>query len=158
MLTEPEKVLPKLAAQLHVDVFDAVFNSVVSALPQLFEMHSQQRTAREAAQSEFYSEFPTLKDPKYIPQVETALLLYKQMNPNATRAQAIAHTGVQVSLANQLTLPEKYLKQMGVVSAPPPVAPAAFVPASPGGARVPAPSGQPNYYEAIAQEDVVDRT
>ncbi len=157
MLVEPEKVIPKLAAQLHLDVFEATVNAIVSALPRIIESQTQQRTARELAKQEFYTEFPALEDSKFERQVETAIVMYKQLNPQATRAQAIAAAGVQVSLANQIPLPTKFMSGLSAPAEPTQQRSASFTPA---GAGAPASTPgfvNPNYFTKIAEEDVLDR-
>lgn len=157
MAIEPEKVMPKMAARLHVDVFEATFNALVAALPRLMESHSQARTAREEAKNEFFTEFPALKDPQYQTAVETAVSMFRQMNPSATRAQAIAAAGVQVSLAHQIPLPAKFMQGYTAMQAVPPVPAAPFAPVGPGASGVPPAGGVPNYFAKIAEEDVEDR-
>jgi hypothetical protein len=157
MIVEPEKVIPKLAARLHVDVFEATFNAIVSALPRLMDAHSQARVDRDAAKNQFYNEFPSLKDPKYDETVQTALAMFRHMNPNATRAQAIAAAGVQASLTHQLPLPERFMQGFAPINPATPASPSPFSPASPGAASVPHVKGPSSFFEKIAEEDILDR-
>ena len=156
---EPEKVLPQIAARLHVEVFEATVNAVISHLPNIIENITQQRTARSAAEQTFYTEFPVLKDQKFRQQVEAGLQYYKHINPSATMEQAVAHVGVQVSLANQLSLPQKYLEQMGLVTRPADAGMQSnrpIPPASPGASRSEPAPGPTNYYAKIAEEELDD--
>jgi hypothetical protein len=158
MAIEPEKVLPMMAAKVHLDVFEAVMHGITSLLPQFLEAQTQQRTASESAKTEFFSEFPGLKDDKFQQEIKAALLTYRQFNPSATRAQAIAAAGVQVSLMHGVVLPEKYFKGLAGTTAPAPVETprANFTPASPGGSTTPASPDPANYYTRIAQEEIFD--
>jgi hypothetical protein len=157
MAVEPERVIPKLAATLHLQVFEAVMHGITNYLPQVIEAQAAQRTTRDAVRNEFFSEFPALKDGKYQRDVEAALVTYRQYNPQGTRAQAITHAGVHVSLAHGIALPEKYFKGMNGAVAPAPgeVRPATpFTPAAPGSSQTPPPPASSNYYAKIAEEDL----
>jgi hypothetical protein len=152
MQTEPEVVLPKLAAKLHMAVREAVVQEVRRDLPVMFQgMQEVQR--REAASKEaFYKANPDLTG--YEPQVLQVGMFFRQSNPNATPDEAIERIGNMTRMA--LGLPPK------AGGAPPPAAPstaatptrpAPFRPAAPGAAgpaAAPAPSGNP--FEALAEE------
>lgn len=153
---EPEKALPKLAARLYLDVFDNVVQTVVQSLPSLMENISQQRTARQEAENAFFTEFPGLKDSKYAPQVQSALVAYKAQNPQATMEQAIANVGVQVSFANKVALPEKYLDALGLRPNTPSRPSAPIAPAGPGGAGSAPVKPSDNYFTRVAEEDLAD--
>lgn len=156
---EPEKVLPKLAARLYVDIYENVFRSIAQAVPSMMEGYTQQRTARQEAENTFYSEFPSLKGKQNLQsQIENGLAYFRQQNPTATRDQAIAAVGVQVSIANGIPLPQSYLEKMGVQvnkepakKKPPPI-----TPANPGAGGSPPVQKSDNYYTRIAEEDIDD--
>jgi hypothetical protein len=152
MQTEPEVVLPKLAAKLHMAVREAVMQDIQRDIPGM--LHGvQEIQRREAASKEaFYSANPDLKG--YEQQVLQVGMFFRQSNPNATPDEAIERIGNMTRMA--LGLPPK------AGGTPPPAAPpsaatpsrpAPFRPAAPGAAgpaAAPAPSGNP--FEALAEE------
>lgn len=89
--TEPETVLPVLAAKVHLDVLDAV----MAQLPQRVGALIQQTTAaerREAeAEREFFAPFPDLQP--YKAQVLQVGRMFRAANPKATKEEAIQMIG-----------------------------------------------------------------
>jgi hypothetical protein len=140
--TEPEKVLPKLAAKLQMDVMDMVLRQVAQQVPlyvQEFSQHSQRETQ---AQTEFFSTWPELRG--YDAQILQMGAAFRQLNPKASAKEAIDRIGKMTMDALGLT---KAAPQGG-----PPVAPqAAFRPATPGGTGA-APVAK-SKWEALMDDD-----
>lgn len=91
LATEPETVLPKLAAKLHMQVTQNVLASVQQMLPQAVQSLQTQTSAEQQAKDAFYKEWPELagheSDVLRIGQV------YRQTNPNAKPDQAVREIG-----------------------------------------------------------------
>lgn len=141
--TEPEKVLPALAAKLHLDVMKTVMAQVNGMLPQVMQQQTKVVERETKAQDMFFGQWPQLRG--YEKQVLEVGRMYRQMNPNAAPDEAVKRIG-EVALA-ALGLP--------VAAAPTPPAPPApqqgFRPSAPG--RVNAPSRQPTEWEELLGDD-----
>lgn len=155
MLTEPETVLPKLAAQLHMEVTEHVMRSVMAAMPQWMDGFTQSRSRETEAEQVFYGANPDLKDPAYKNAVIQMGKAYRAMNPNAPAEEAVKVIGNMVRTAMGLQAPQA---PAGMTVAQPaaPAAPAPFVPArGGGGAAVPTPSSS-NPWSQMAEEFLTD--
>jgi len=148
LATEPEKVLPRIAAQATVSAFEAVISTMRGMLPQMFENFTQEREARKTYRNSFYATWPQLDKPEYATTVRQVAETFGQLHPNATPEQAIKAIGVQAAymLGVPLDMP---------ASAPAPVSapamPKPFTPASPGASGSVRPAGTPaNIFEELA--------
>lgn len=141
--TEPEKVLPQMAARLHMEVLDNVMQHVYQALPTVIESTTQGSVREQKAQEEFYGAWPELRE--HGAQVLQMGQMYRQMNPKATPQEAIQRIG-------ELTMVALGLKRAEAPGAQAPETPAApFRPAAPG--RVSAPPSPKNKWEAVMDDD-----
>lgn len=148
LLTEPEVVLPQLAAKLHMEVVEHVMRSVQSAIPQWMHGYVEQRSREESAEKLFYEANPDLKDPSYRNAVLQMGLAYRQLNPNAPAEEAVKVIGNMVRSSLGLT-PATPVQQ--APAAPQPT-PRVFTPArGGGGGAVQAPSVS-NPWAAMAEE------
>jgi hypothetical protein len=131
MLTEPEKVIPKLAARLYVDAYEGVMQAVSKVLPSLVHQVQASSSAAEANQRAFFEKWPALQKPEYDETLRKIGVAWRTMNPKADPETAVQEIG---ALA------------MGLLKLTPSEAPAAtptpkpYVPAAPGGS---VPSGPP---------------
>jgi len=121
LATEPEKVLPKLAAQLHMSVLQQVQANLVNQIPQLLN-GVQDRNVRETkAKDEFFTAWPELKGKEQ--EVLQMGVMFRQLNPKATPAEAVARIG-------EMTMNALGLRRAAPPAQnTPPVAPAPFRPA-----------------------------
>lgn len=121
LIAEPEKVLPKLAARMHMQVMENVRKEVdqmmVERVPVVMQQHQEVAKKNSDARSAFYKANPDLE--KHEQTVLQIGQVYRTMNPKATPADAIKAIGdlVRVSLG----LPLQGAKPSGVT---PPVKPA----------------------------------
>lgn len=148
--TEPENVLPVLAARVHQSVVKGVENWIQQHLPTYLNGMKTADAAESKAKAAFYGAHPDLT--AYEEQVIKAGQLYRQMNPNASPEVAIQAIGDIVRASVGLTRP---------AAGAAPAAPAASAPAagwSPAGsgaaapARAPAPTGEDNW-STLAEPD-----
>lgn len=147
--TEPENVLPHLAATLHRTIARGVVNLLQTQLPSYLHHHGEVTRLNNEAKDEFYAAHPHLKG--YEQQVLQAGQLYRQLNPTADRATSIKAIGKIVTDSLGLTV-------AGAPAAPAAAAVAAaaapgFTPAGATGSRGPAPAAAKNEFEAMAEED-----
>lgn len=130
--TEPEKILPQLAARLHVDVMKNVMAQMQGVLPQLVQQVQSVSTREAGAQDLFFKAWPELKG--YDQQVLQVGKMYRQMNPNASPEEAVQRIG---ELA--MTAMGMQRKSAQAMAAPAPQG--AFRPSVPGRVSAPAPAG-----------------
>ena len=143
--TEPELVLPKLAAAMHLRITKSILASVQGLLPQMMQAQTITQTTEQAARQTFYSANPDLNKPEF----ETAVLqvgaMYRKVNPRASAEEASKKIGEMARLS--LGLPQ--------LNAPAPAAPVAQKPFSParGGSGGGVPAAQPSVWEDLARRD-----
>lgn len=130
--TEPEVVLPTLAARMHIAVVNEVMARVQRDMPAAFHQMQTYNTREEAAKNEFYGRWPELKG--HETEVFKAGAIYRQLNPSASKEQALEGVGQMCKVALGMAL----APAPGAIESPAPIvrtAPAApaFRPASPGG-------------------------
>lgn len=128
LLTEPETVLPRLAAQVHLEVTENVLKAVHQMVPGLIQEINRSTVVETQAENAFFDRNPDLKgvDRAKIIQIGA---MFRQVNPNADADTAIATIGSMVRTALGISAPQ-------VSDAPPPpVAPPLqpFAPARGGG-------------------------
>lgn len=58
--SEPSKVLPKLAATLHMQVLTAAVTQAANLMPAIFDQITNNRRDTDAKEAEFYTQFPEL--------------------------------------------------------------------------------------------------
>ena len=136
LVMEPEKVLPQLAAKIHVHIASQMGQVVQQLLPAMVGNIVEQRVKAIRAESEFFDQFPQLKDPRFRSVVTQSLQLAKQASPNATRAQ-IMNDGAVIAI-NRLRLQQRNAAPPQPVTTPP----QPFQPAMGGGAAPPQPQPQ----------------
>lgn len=149
--TEPEVVLPQLAAKVHQAIAINLERTLSSVVPNLIRNVAKMDSVEAEARTAFTARWPELV--KHEPEVLRIGAIYRQLNPNATRETAIERIGQLVYEALGLTPPAPAAGGASALAAPAaPAAPARpFTPAGgAGGARGPAPAGD-NEFEAMAQ-------
>ena len=139
--TEPEKVLPQLAARLHMDVMKAVMGQMKGLMPEMIQRHTQVARKEGQAQDLFFKAWPELKG--YDKQIMQAGRLFREMNPNADANTAVERIGAlaMAALGMQRAAPAQDQQ----------IRPAPFTPAVPG--RVSAPVAQKNMWADLAEDD-----
>ncbi|MHB0978386.1 MAG: hypothetical protein ACYC1K_03255 [Minisyncoccota bacterium] len=127
LLKSPETVLPKLAAQLQLNVMEQVIQQVASMLPQFMDSHVGQQKASADNRKSFFEAWPDLNKPEYEETLTRVALAYRQANPTASKEKTIKEIGAIAAIT------------LGVVpnaQATPPVNPPvqpAYRPTMPGG-------------------------
>lgn len=95
MLTAPDEVLPRLAANLHVGITRSVANIVRVMLPNVIEQHLGQREARTS----FYSQVESVNADlaNYRPLVDKARQLVSQLKPDLPQDQLAQNVAALVT-------------------------------------------------------------
>jgi hypothetical protein len=134
-MMEPEKILPVFAARLYVDIYDAVFSSIAAQLPQMMGQREQVQQVQRNTENQFFTRWPTLKDPSLQGDIASVARTYRATNPQATLEQSIEAVGAMVSVIKGVPLPGQNPAQPSVSpqSRPP-------LPAGVGASRAPVPA------------------
>lgn len=148
LLTEPEKVLPKLAATLHQQIRQEMLATIGQIVPHLARQTQATDTREAAAKEQFFSKWPGLR--KHEQQVLQVGAMYRQMNPTAQGDAVVDAVGKLVAGALGMD-------PSAVGTAPPAQAPtlSQFRPSGVGsaGAR---PAPQQNPFAALAAQTFDD--
>lgn len=143
----PEKVLPKLAAELQMRAYESVTNAVMRNIPALVTRIMQDTKTSAEMEEAFYAKWPQLKG--YETQTLQMAQMWKQLNPNATPEKAAEEIGRATLAALGLA--------MTPISDQPPTeihgAPAVFeAPPSPPIERQPTSARNENVFSALNAE------
>ena len=141
-LTEPGAVVPKLVANLFMDVYDAVFMNLVNQLPAFVGSIVGKTREAENFEKKFYDKWPMLKaKPEYDATVRRIAASYRQLNRSVPVEQAIQDIGAQAVVA------------LGLISQLQQPAPAQNRPYRPvvGGVVQPQPKPESNPFSELAE-------
>jgi hypothetical protein len=148
----PAEVLPKIAAELYLQVYENVMNGVIAALPRMVQGVQQQTQAITSAEEKFYGRWDKLNTGEGKATVARLGAAYRQANPNTTLDDFIRDVGIQASIALQLpiegyTAPQEIPEERSQPSRPPA-----------GGASRPAvqSAASSNPFSAMAEEFIED--
>lgn len=144
--TEPELVLPELAATLHLEVVDAIMNMLPQHVGSIVEHHTRVTQANKEAEDSFFKAWPELVGHK--DAVLRVGQMYRAANPKATKDQAIGVIGkfVMDSLGIVRTAPSAPSNP-----APTPAQVNPFVPAA--GSASGQPPATPGEWDFILDDD-----
>lgn len=157
--TEPELVLPKLAANLHMQITKDVMAGIQSILPSLMTNISAASTAEQTARNQFYSVNPDLANPQFEDAIIQCGKLFRSVNKDAPADRAAILIG---NMARQaLGLPSLQAVQSTTTasgSVTNPVQPQVtqkIMPFSPsrGGSGAGGVVNQPSEWEQLASDD-----
>jgi hypothetical protein len=151
LLTEPEVVIPKLAAKLHMEVVEHVMRSVQSAVPQWIQGYNNSQSTEQAAETTFYGANPDLQDPAYKGAIIQMGMAYRQLNPSAPAEEAVKVIGNMVRSAMGLGAPMPSAPSGGAASVAQALAPT-FTPARGGGGGAALTSTSDNPWAKLAEE------
>lgn len=149
LLTEPEKVLPELAAELHMQVLESAVYGIMAQVPQIVQNVIAMQQSTERNEASFFAAWPQIaaRKAEAMPLIGRFAPIYRQANPSASLEDFTREIGsmVMVALRIQPTGPGEAL------TVTPPVA---FAPAVPGGGSAPI-VGTPapkNQWEQLQEE------
>jgi len=156
LITEPEKVLPVLMANMHARVMENVVSYLQQALPHAVRQVSSTETVQQAAAAKFFTEWPELNKPEFGESVARVLAGYRQANPKASQEDVIREGGVAALVSLRIPIPDRVLTRHNV-DRPDATKGAAFTPAPTGAARGAPVKGPENTFSILAQEDLQDQ-
>lgn len=149
-LTEPEKLLPKLAAKLHIGVLEASMRAMQAMMPVMLNQVNQATELNTKAKGLFQSVNPDLADPQYEPYILELGQFYRSKNRTASPEEASRAIGDLVRAAFGLARPSQPTQQAPVQ--PTPAAATPFSPVRGGGSRVGGQVKPLNPFEALDME------
>lgn len=149
LLTEPELVLPRLAAQLELNATRRALEAVQRMIPQLVpQVLTSQDTEKKAADF-FFGQNPDLNPKKHGKAIMEAGVMFRKLNPKATPEEAAKKIGEIVRQSLGLKAPAA-----GAPAPKPAGKPAPHRPAAAGATRQAAPKQQDNSVWAdLASDD-----
>lgn len=165
LISEPDKVIPQLAAQMHVTIArqlgDYMQQAMQTLVPQMALSVMQRQMGAFRAEQSFFGQYPALANPAFKPVVLQALKFAKAFAPNATREQIMKDAAEMAAARLKITLapPNQQQPQQPRQPHTPAQMPAQgtampFMPAVPGGAPAAQQTGQPggNIFEELASD------
>jgi|SRR5687768_6494088 len=148
--TEPELVLPKLAANMHMAMTKSLLTAVQAMIPDYVVQHNAVATADQEAKQAFYSANKDLVN--HEAAVMQVAKIFRAANPTAPREVAIKTIGdmvrMSLGITPQATTPPPAQTLQQVVN---PSAARPFTPAKGGGQRAPAKA--PNQWDDLIKDD-----
>lgn len=150
--TEPELVLPEMAARVHQAVFKGIQQYMTQVVPLFLQQHAQVQEANQKSKEAFFGRWPSLKG--HDARVLEVGRMYAQMNPKATPAERLETVG-QIACAALGITPDPAPSGKGDPQPKPGVkkpAAAGFRPTNPAGSSSAALPPSDNPYEAMAEE------
>lgn len=103
LITDPNKVLPRVAAQVVATTYEAVMRTIGAQLPMMLETYNHGARLRDQVVDEFYDKFPDLKGHEAV--VEQTAKAFRAVNPGATKEQAMQMVGSMVMVQLGLHAP-----------------------------------------------------
>lgn len=147
--TEPSKALPRLAAQLHMQVLTAAVTQTANLVPNLIAQYQQNQSGVEAIENKFYGEYKDLNDHRQT--VDNIARLYRQLNPTKSFEDAAPEIAAMARVQLRLPVPGQVQMQQ---TQPQPQVQQPVVPSSArGGQAAAAPIAQPTEWEELIQEE-----
>lgn len=171
LISEPDTVIPRLAARMHVRMQVQLAQQIAQILPGIVQTQLVQANKVQGLETSFFGQYPELNKPEFRQTVQESLAMIRQVNPKADRDEvmrdgaALAAVRLRTRLGNaqepaQLpALPQNMplVPAQAPVAAPAPVIPspppvqAPFAPAQSGGASEPVVPTDPNLDNIFAQ-------
>jgi hypothetical protein len=110
LVTDPQKVFPKLQAKVFTEMWLAVEEMMQRNLPTAIENTTRELKVRDEKVDAFFEAWPKLDRKLHGAQVAQVASVYSQVNKNATEADVIKYVGMQVMMLNgiapELTTPQ----------------------------------------------------
>lgn len=151
LLTEPETVLPRMAARMHMEVMENAMRAMQVMLPQMMSSVQHATQVETSAKGLFHQTNPDLVDPKLEPAILEMGTVYRRLNPAATPETAAVAIGNLVRASLGIAMPQAAAAP--AAAAVPPAVP--FVPAR-GGSGGPIKAGSGDVWGQLANEFLAD--
>ena len=99
--TAPETVLPKLAANMHVQIMREAYGQMqqmMQAVPALIKQHLESEQQERSAEERVFGEWPGLKEHKAV-MLKNVILARQAQGPQATAEQVLEAAGVLTAMS-----------------------------------------------------------
>lgn len=106
LLTEPEKVLPALAAKVHMEVLENSMRAMQAMVPVMMQQVTQHTEVNNQARNLFVGMNPDLADPSLEPTILKLGTVYRSVNPTAPAPEAARAIGNLVRAALGIAAPQ----------------------------------------------------
>lgn len=154
-LTEPELVLPKTAARLHMAITKDVIGGIHSVLPGIIQAYMNNTGVEQKARDSFYAKNPDLNNPEYEQYIFKIGKMFREVNPNATSDVAAERIGDMVRQALGIQRQQVAAELVApTVQSASTLSPKPFMPARGGSGN--APVKEANSWMEIAGDDGLD--
>ena len=143
LISEPDTVLPRLAARMHVRMQVQTAQQIAQILPAMISQQIEQATKVQSLENSFFGQYPELNKPEYRQTVAESLAMIRQVNPQASR-EDVMRDGAALAAVRLKTRLGQAQQQAPLPKLPPqmPMGGPAHVPAQqPQGPFTPAQSG-----------------
>lgn len=124
LLTEPETVLPRLLAKAHMQMTKSVLESVQGIIPNVMETTQVASKAETEARNAFFSVNRDLAKPEYEEAILAAGSVFRKLNPNTPRDEAVKRIGEMARVSLGLPLLSWQVQVAPAAPAPQPFTPA----------------------------------
>src|SRR5258707_5279645 len=151
-------VLPKIMARVYFEATVNGLQQLANMVPRMVEHVANERLAENAAEGDFHTEWPNIdrNNGTHMRTVAQLAASYRQMNPNASQADAVKYVGMAATHFLGLQMPQKTAANgpkpgNGALSSPARGRNPPFAPAAGGRAHTPAgtPTGSQNPFEGL---------
>lgn len=89
LIAEPDKVIPKLAARMHVRMQVQLAQQIAQILPGIIGNQLAQANRVQGLETSFFAQYPELNKPDFRKTVQESLAMIRQVNPQATRDEVM---------------------------------------------------------------------
>lgn len=167
LISEPDTVLPKLAARMHVRMQITTAQQLAQILPGMIAQQIQQQSRVQGLETQFFVQYPALNKPEYRATVAESLTLIRNVNPQASRDEVMRDGAALAAVRLKTKLGEarqpapvaatpQTMPLAAPIQSPAPVQPQVpFTPAQSGGGSepiVPTDPNQENIFAILAND------
>ena len=97
--TNPAEEIPKIMARVYMDAVTGAVAHMMTHMPALVDSVVQGRATYDQAEEEFFAAWPQIDRSAHAASIAQMGQVYRQVNPNATKADFIRDVGAQVVVA-----------------------------------------------------------
>jgi len=106
LISDPNKVLPKMMAGLFLEVYENIMGGLRQQLPNMVTQTMTSANDARQSQNKFYNAWPQLNKAEYHETVTRIAKNYQAMNPGVSQEAALKEVGAQAWVALRLPLDE----------------------------------------------------
>ncbi len=127
---DPQKLIPKLLAQVHMDVLNSAMQTMQRVFPSLYQMQTTQQSQAQKYEDDFWGAWPQLNRETHGTMATQYAAAYRRANPNATPEDVIRATGASIMVAAGIE-PQAQQQAQEPAAVPQPFTPVTSQPAPP---------------------------